>query len=65
MATAAADADAQPTLGKYIQFGLNTGAIIDTATEYLKPEKLTALLEAHKSPSTPTPPRSHTALTNP
>jgi len=49
-----ATADAQPTFGKYIQFDLNTGAIIDKATEYLKPEKLTALLEEHKSPSPPT-----------
>ena len=49
-----ATADAQSTLGKYIQFDLNTGAIIDKATEYLKPEKLTALLEEHKSPSPPT-----------
>jgi len=55
-----ATAETQPTFGKYIQFDLNTGAIIDKATEYLKPEKLTALLENHKSPS----PSTHFTLSH-
>ena len=45
--------DTQPAFSKYIKFDLNTGAIIDKATEYLKPEKLTVLLEEHESLSPP------------
>ena len=34
---------------KFLQFELNTGAISELANEYVKPEKLTPLLEEHKS----------------
>jgi hypothetical protein len=36
---------------KLIQFDINTAAITDLATEFIKPEKLTPLLQEHKSPS--------------
>ncbi len=56
--------DAKPTPGKFVQFGLNTAAITDLATEFLKPEKLTPFLQEHKSPPPANPLPSHTALTN-
>jgi hypothetical protein len=37
------------TLRKYIPFDLDTAAITESAAEYLDPEKLTPLLNEHKS----------------
>ncbi len=41
------------TLGKLVQFELNTAAVADLASDFLKPEKLSPILQEHKSPSSP------------
>ncbi|RYP11084.1 hypothetical protein DL764_000242 [Monosporascus ibericus] len=41
--------DAESTPRKFIQFDLNTAAITDLATKFLKPEKLIPLLQEHNS----------------